>query len=283
MRIHHLNCGCMCPIGGALFDGRSSGPTACLVCHCLLIETDDGLVLVDTGFGVDDVRRPDRLSGLFRTMNNIKLDRRYTALGEVERLGFSAADVRHIVLTHLDFDHAGGLSDFPHARVHVMADELQSAEHAQGFVGKRRYRPDQWASTTEWRTYRADGETWMGFPAVRDLQGLPADILFIPLAGHTAGHAGVAVRTDGRWLLHAGDAYFFHGEVHGSERTCPPGMRAYQDMMNVDKDARLANQVRLRALANDPSAEVTVFCSHDAGELHILGGQPAEESVLARH
>lgn len=49
MRVHHLNCGCMCPLGGALFDGYSRRLTASVVCHCLLIETDtNGLILVDT-------------------------------------------------------------------------------------------------------------------------------------------------------------------------------------------------------------------------------------------
>jgi hypothetical protein len=63
MRIHHLNCGCMCPIGGPLFDGFSRGPRARLVCHCLLVETDQGLVLIDTGFGLRDVKAPySRLS-----------------------------------------------------------------------------------------------------------------------------------------------------------------------------------------------------------------------------
>lgn len=66
MRVHHLNCGCMCPVGGALFDGYSGGLTACLVCHCLLIETDtNGLILVDTGFGQRDIQTPERLSGSF--------------------------------------------------------------------------------------------------------------------------------------------------------------------------------------------------------------------------
>ncbi|MFD0510570.1 MBL fold metallo-hydrolase [Streptomyces aureus] len=31
-------------------------------------------------------------------------------------LGYAVDDVRHIVLTHLDLDHAGGLPDFPRAR-----------------------------------------------------------------------------------------------------------------------------------------------------------------------
>jgi len=60
MRIHHLNCGCMCPYGGALYDGFSHGIKAHLVCHCLLIETDNhSLILVDTGFGREDVRMAD--------------------------------------------------------------------------------------------------------------------------------------------------------------------------------------------------------------------------------
>ena len=62
MRIHHLNCGLMEPLGGAMFDGVSGGATAKLACHCLLVETDQGLVLVDTGFGLQDVRQPYRAS-----------------------------------------------------------------------------------------------------------------------------------------------------------------------------------------------------------------------------
>ncbi|MFN7134547.1 MAG: MBL fold metallo-hydrolase, partial [Myxococcales bacterium] len=56
MRIHHLNCTTMCPPGKRLMVGRSNawGP-ALLVCHCLLLETPRGLVLVDTGFGLQDV------------------------------------------------------------------------------------------------------------------------------------------------------------------------------------------------------------------------------------
>ena len=58
MRIHHLNCGTCCPVGGRMFDGCSDSAFGRLVCHCLLIETDEGLVLVDTGFGMKDVDHP---------------------------------------------------------------------------------------------------------------------------------------------------------------------------------------------------------------------------------
>ena len=108
MKIHHLNCGTDCPLGGALFDGRSVGLTGRLVCHCLLIETRaHGLVLVDTGYGLRDIDHPHRqpnprITRAMRTMLNIKLREQDTAIRQIEALGFRAGDVRHIVLTHLD-------------------------------------------------------------------------------------------------------------------------------------------------------------------------------------
>lgn len=270
MHIHHLNCGCMCPIGGALFDGKSGGLTAKLVCHCLLIETEQGLVLIDTGFGQRDVQAPlSRLSPLFINLNGIQFDQKYTAVEQVKQLGFSTGDVRHIVLTHLDFDHAGGLEDFPDATVHVMQREIDAAKERRGFVASQRYRPGQWDEVKHWKYYEAGGEHWFGFEAVRDLDGLPPEILLIPLAGHTLGHAGVAINTSQGWLLHAGDAYFYRDEMR-SPRRCTPGMRAYQRLMEVDRKARLYNQDRLHALASDRSKDVLLFCSHDVVEFETF-------------
>jgi glyoxylase-like metal-dependent hydrolase (beta-lactamase superfamily II) len=271
MRIHHLNCGCMCPVGGRLWDGVSRGPTAQLVCHCLLVETDSsGLVLVDTGFGSRDVEDPyGRLSPLFIHMNRIQLEHRYTALAEVTSRGFSPRDVRHIVLTHLDFDHAGGLEDFPEATVHVLQPEAEAAEHRRGFIRQRRYRPEQWDEVGDWSFYDRGGERWFGFDAVHGLVGLPPEILMIPLPGHSAGHSGIAIDTPDGWLLNAGDAYFYRREMD-AEPTCTPGLAAYQRLMEEDRPTRLHNQDRLRALANDRRSNVRIFCSHDPVELAAL-------------
>jgi glyoxylase-like metal-dependent hydrolase (beta-lactamase superfamily II) len=283
MRVHHLNCGTDCPFGGALMDGRSRGPLAKLVCHCLLVETSAGLVLVDTGYGLRDVRHPHpRLSRTFRTMLNIRLREEETAVRQVEALGYSAEDVRHIVLTHLDFDHAGGLEDFPNATVHLLREELDASRRRAGFVARGRYRPMQLDEVSHWRAYAATGEKWFGFEAVRDLHGLPPEILLVPLRGHTWGHAGVAVQSDRGWLLHAGDAYFHHGEMRHAQRHCPPGLRAYQRLMEVDRDARLANQARLRQLSLDPAADVRLICAHDVREYEecVAGRAPSEQAQL---
>ncbi len=267
MRVHHLNCGTMCPIGGRLMTGRRSAP-ARLVCHCLLIEThQSGLILVDTGLGLQNVRAATRrLSRFFLTLMRLPLKEEETALRQIERLGFGAGDVQHIVLTHLDFDHAGGIADFPQATVHLMSPELRAAEERRGMIGRRRYRPQQWDQVRHWQRYESGGEPWLGFACVRDLKGLPPEVLLIPLIGHTWGHASVAIQQGDGWLLHAGDAYFHQKETDLARPGCPPGLRAYQRMMEVDRTKRLANQERLHALKERSGDRVQIHCAHDAAE-----------------
>src|SRR3954471_22019014 len=130
MQMHHLNCATFCPVGRLMINGRGSPfEPGRLVVHCQLIETDDGLVLIDTGLGTQDVRDPERTlpGALWQALNRAQLRYEETAIRQVRDLGFDPRDVRHIVLTHLDFDHAGGLPDFPWATVHVSAREFDRA------------------------------------------------------------------------------------------------------------------------------------------------------------
>ncbi len=282
MRIHHLDCGPARPFGGALMDGASPGAVGRISCHCLAIETDrDGLVLVDTGLGLRDVARPWlRLPAVNAALLRFSLDPDRTMLRHLRRLGHSPHDVRHIVMTHLDFDHAGGLIDFPQAAVHVMAPEAKAARSRRSWLDRLRYRPAQWGDTARWRTYsdRTSGR-WFGFDAVTELEGLPPEILMVPLPGHTAGHAGVAIEGPRGWMLHAGDAYFSRSEVHERLPGCPAGTAAYERFMAWDGRLARANQARLRHLLAEPDTSLAVFCTHDPVEYVALsiwqGNAPA--------
>lgn len=265
MRVHHLNCGTLCPNGRRLLAGEGGWlEPAEVVCHCLLIEADDGLVLVDTGFGVDDTRDLGRLGVTFKLMRP-RAELAETALKQVEALGFSAGDVRRIVTTHLDPDHSGGLPDFPQAEVHVFARELEAALDP-GLRDGPRYRKVHWSHGPKWVKHEVDGDRWFGFEGVRILPGAGAEILLIPLAGHTKGHSGVAIGTGEHWLLHCGDAYFHHGEVETPPH-CPPGLRVFQNLNNSDRGRRLENRERLRELARTHGEEIDLLCSHDPHDL----------------
>jgi glyoxylase-like metal-dependent hydrolase (beta-lactamase superfamily II) len=208
-----------------------------------------------------------------------------TAVRQIERMGFKASDVRHIVMSHLDFDHAGGLDDFPHATVHMLGVERDYAFAQKTWLDRQRFRPQQWSTRGNWKVHAGGGDTWRGFDAVRPLPGLADDIALVPLPGHTFGHAGIAVRNDDRWLLLAADAYFFHTEMDWDRPRCTPGLAFYQWMMEKDRAARLRNQARLRELCRHAGPELTVFCSHDPFEFERLSGRapgvPAEQLVLS--
>ena len=274
MKVVHLSAATLCPLGGRWING---GAPLCqrarLVCHVLLVETSDGLVLVDTGLGLDDVRGRGR--GRTRQLRALgaQLQEGETAIRQVAALGYSPDEVRHVVLTHLDLDHAGGLADFPRASVHVLAREHEAASARRTFLEQRRYWPEQWAHRPRWVLHHPDrGERWFGFECARRIQGLPPELLLIPLAGHTRGHAGVAVETPRGWLLHAGDAYFHYGQMNPAEPWCTPALAAFQRLVAIDDRARLQNEQRLRELARDHHEQVSVFCAHDPAELERFRG-----------
>lgn len=275
MKIHHLDLGPARPFGGRLMDGVSPGALARLTCHCLAIETDGhGIVLVDTGFGLRDAMRPTpRLPAWNLALLRPRLDPERTAIRRLKKLGYAPSDVRHIVMTHLDFDHAGGLIDFPQAEVHLTAAEAEAATDRRSFIDRARWRPAQWGDTRRWRTTetrlgsrgQGSGETLFGLRNVREIAGLPPEFLFVPLPGHTPGHAGVAVQGPRGWLLHAGDTYFSRAEAHGNG-TAPPLLAAYERIMANDIRLQRDSLGRLRQMLRTPGSDIAVFCTHDPVE-----------------
>lgn len=281
MRVHHINCGTLCPLGRRMMNGEGGIlERGRLVTHCLILELDDRLVLVDTGFGQEDVGDPGRsLPGpLWQAINQAQLDEDETAIVHLRRRGLDPTDVRDIVLTHLDFDHAGGIADFPNAHVHVLSSEYEEATHPSRWISHERYADRQWLHGPKWQLHAPDGESWFGFQRVRPIFG--ESILLIPLPGHSRGHAGVAMLQDGRWLLHAGDAIFRVEELERPVRKAPLGIRAYQNVFQHDREIRLENVSRLRQLVAQHDEEVRVFCSHDPADFTLFE-TPARAAYMA--
>ncbi|HEV7799911.1 MAG TPA: hypothetical protein VGP15_02435 [Burkholderiales bacterium] len=162
------------------------------------------------------------------------------------------------------------------ATVHMMAVERDYAFEQKTWLDRQRFRPQQWSTRPNWKVYAPDaGEKWLGFERVRALDGVPPEIVMVPMIGHTHGHAAVAVQRGNRWLLQASDAYFYHGEMDLERLRCTPGLRFYQWMMEKNRGARLWNQQRLRELKRAHARQVEMFCAHDIHEFERLSGHSA--------
>jgi len=247
LRLHHLNCGTL-----------HAPPNPRAACHCLLLESDGRLALVDTGIGLLDVADPQgRIGGPLIEIAGFQFHEDQTAVRQIERLGYRADDVTDIVLTHGDPDHTGGLADFPQAAVH-----LSSEEQSQLATGHWRYLPAHFSHGPNWRTCGAANREWFGLEARRVRLAFDAEVLLIPLFGHTLGHCGVALRQDGRWLLHVGDAYYLRLELSTDDHP----VSALTAQRADDDKLRRASLAQLRRLAKEYLDEIELVGYHDFGE-----------------
>ena len=248
--IEHINCGAM--------RAFPNDPNPKAICHCLLLEGRNGLALVDTGIGLLEVRNPvERLGQKLIDTFGFYFDEAETAVRQVERLGRRPADVTDIVITHCDVDHVGGLADFPHATVHLSAEE-----HASVASGHHRYLPLQFAHGPKWKTYAPSARKWFGLEARPLDLDLGSEVLLIPLFGHTLGHCGVAVRQGDRWAFHVGDTYYRKVEATTDDNPISPLTSRWAD----DDALRRASLEAVKRLARDHGDEVEMFSTHEITE-----------------
>jgi putative intracellular protease/amidase/ribonuclease BN (tRNA processing enzyme) len=249
-KIHHFNFGTMRAI--------PVDPNSITSCHCLLLEDSSGLVLIDTGLGLIEMQNPrERFGEQLLNIWGFTIDENLTAMRQLEKLGFNPAEVKHIVLSHADVDHAGGLRDFPNATVHLAAEELANLE-----AKNPRYLFNQFEHRPKWQTHGPSQERWFDLEA-RDLGlGLSSKVKLIPLFGHTRGHCGIAIEQGEKWVLHAADTYYRRVEVLTNDNAVTQLSSHTAD----DNDQRIDSIAALRKLSAGRDREVSFFSTHDVIE-----------------
>ena len=159
-----------------------------------LIETTNGRILFDVGcdyakiadaklraqyyenenfaFGAPDMQEPQRLPH------------------HLAQLGLTPADIDVVFLSHLHFDHAGGLCDVCGTEVHVQQDELTAAQSGTDIA----YFPSDFSGDYPWQIKQGEYDL---VPGVRA----------ISTPGHTAGHMSLWLEMPkGAPILLCGDA-----------------------------------------------------------------------------
>jgi glyoxylase-like metal-dependent hydrolase (beta-lactamase superfamily II) len=161
--------------------------------HAYVIAHDDGHIVVDTGASHTMPTFP----GVFR-----KFIEPNDEIGpQMRAKGLRAEDVRLVVPTHLDVDHAGGIGHFPNAEIIVHRPEY---DYASTFMGKQRYAARAWPTWFKPKLYDLRSEPYGAFPQSRSITDR-GDVTLVPIPGHSIAQVAVVAKTDGPLLFFAGD------------------------------------------------------------------------------
>jgi len=199
LQCHALEGGMQRLDGGAMFgvvpkplwerrivpDERNRIP---LALRCLLVEHDDGPVLIDTGLGNKETAK---FKDIYGVENEGRTGRTCLEDALAER-GYRPEDVRWVINTHLHFDHAGGNTfrdpdggvalTFPRARYVVQKGELDFASHTNERTAASYLAPN--FATVPFTLLDGEAEVLPGLRSV-------------PTPGHVPYHQSILVESGG--------------------------------------------------------------------------------------
>ena len=202
--------------------------------YSVLLDTDDGLFLVDTGLNPDGLLKPELAWGerakivkpIMKEQDDIRV-----GLGV---LGYSIADIQAVINTHLHWDHTGGNRFFSHCPIYVQKAEFRFAlypdhHHMKAYMENHFKHPLNY-SLVEGDLSLVDGIT----------------ILFTP--GHTPGHQSVLIELpeSGLFIL-SGDAIYCYENLDGP---IPQGncWDIYQSLQSINKVKMLYDKFKCTIL-----------------------------------
>jgi N-acyl homoserine lactone hydrolase len=237
-----------------LFDRTWTEP---LPIFAWAIETDDGMIVVDTG-ETAKTREPGYFPfwhPYFRLAVRVDVTPEQEIGPRLLEIGIRTDDVRTVILTHLHTDHAGGLHHFPKSEILVNNMELQLAK---GFAGRLRgYLPNR---RPTWFTPKPIlfqptpfGPFDSSCPVTRD-----GKVVIVPTHGHTPGHVSV-IAVDGDV------SYFLAGDTTYTQQAL-----LEQAVDGVSPDKAEAHRILEKILTYARSSPTIYLPSHDPESLNRL-------------
>ena len=243
VRLHMMSTGTMESPLGLILDGEVG--TLRYPVPVFVIEHPQGLVAVDAGLHPDLSTSPDRLGpldGVFRV--HLPADGSGTVGPQFVAAGFDPAEIAHVIVTHLHFDHVGGLVELPNARVVIQTAEW-AARNDERAVSYGVYNPDD----------TDHGHDRVEVNGDHDLFGDGTTTCLLT-DGHTAGHQSVRVRTEFGTFVICGDCCYLRKTL--TDEHLPPHGNRQRQLASV------------RRLATEQADGAALIFGHDPDQWHII-------------
>ncbi len=178
--------------------------------NAVYIEHPTAKILIDTGWNramspngvIDKEAQIRHLSYLLYEVNQGYVEIGKTADEQLAAMGVGVEDLDYVVLSHLDCDHASGLSPFKRAKKILVSDK--EMESAMGLVNRHtRYTPRLWEESGI-ETFKFS-QTGLG-PTGESFYLLGDDtIQFVHIPGHSKGLSATLISNNGKQVLYFSD------------------------------------------------------------------------------
>ena len=239
-----------------IFDDNHDAPHA-IDYYMWLIRGQGRNILVDTGYDNAEAQARGR---------PIRLD----PVEALKPFDLAPGDITEIIVTHLHYDHAGGLHLFPNARLHMQAAEMAYA------TGPCMCHDTLRMPFTAGHVCEAVKRLYSGQVIFHQGEAELADgITLHCIGGHSRGLQAVRVRTDAGWMVLASDASHFYENFMA--RKPFPIVVDLQDMLDgFDTLYRLASAPGLIVPGHDPLVR-EYFPRAMADHIHRLDQGPLRD------
>ncbi|MEW2919704.1 N-acyl homoserine lactonase family protein [Ruegeria sp. ANG10] len=225
-----------------------------------VLKRGNKVILVDTGYDTEEAAARGR---------PIAMDPREA----LRPLGIAPEAVTEVIVTHLHYDHAGGLHMFPNAKLHIQSAEMAFA------TGPCMCHDHLRAPFTAGHVCEVVKRLYSGKVVFYDGEAEIADGVTVHcIGGHSRGLQCVRVRTAAGWMVLASDASHYYENFMA--RKAFPIVVDLQDMMDgFETLERLASHPRLIVPGHDPLVR-EIFPVGAAPHIHRLDPGPTRDIKL---